>query len=137
MTNTIQRFHQQCHQVAVGKQQDQQTDNRGNDDHRAGHAGQPIHHHARGVEPVACGLVKAFGCGTKGAAQRRGDVVRLLAIALQRTLLRLLHLRRYALIEQRLPGADHLGGDLLIHRAWRNGLHLFQFFGHVIQRLLR
>ena len=60
----------------------------------------------------------------------------MLTIAFERRLLRLRHLRCNALIEQRLPGGNHLRRHLFIHRARGDSFHLCQLFTHVIQRLL-
>ena len=117
LADTLQRFYQHRHQVTVGKEQNQQTDNRGDDNHRAGHTGQAVHHHAGTVERIRGGSVERLGSRTERTAQRWRDVVGLLAVAFQSPLLRLRHLRRHALVEQRLPGADHPGCDRLIHRA--------------------
>ncbi len=60
LTDTIQRFYQYRHQVAVGEQQDQQTHDRGGDNHRPGHTGEAVDHHARAVERLRRGVVKVL-----------------------------------------------------------------------------
>ncbi|MNC56387.1 hypothetical protein D3C75_1059780 [compost metagenome] len=67
------------------------------------------------VEDGVGSFIELLGAGTKRAAQRRGDAVRLLAITLDIPLLRQLHLRRDAVFQQRLPAGDHLSGNLSIH----------------------
>ncbi|MNB94383.1 hypothetical protein D3C75_415340 [compost metagenome] len=136
LADAIQRFHQHRDQIAVGEQQDQQANNRRRDNCRAGKAGQAIHGHAGAVEDGVGGFAELFSAGTKRAAQGRGDAVRLLAIAVNIPLLRKLHLRPDAILQQRLPAGDHLGGNLGIHWPRRNRFQFIELAGHIVQRLL-
>ncbi|MNL24278.1 hypothetical protein D3C87_1457060 [compost metagenome] len=136
LTNTIQRFHQHRHQIAIGEQQDQQTNNGRRDNHDARHAGQAVNHIASTVERAGSRGVEFIRRRPESTTQRRCDVIGLLAITLDRSLLRLLHLLRNPLIQQCLPAADHLCRDFFIHRAWRDGFHLVELLAHIIQRKL-
>ena len=135
--NTVQRFDQHGHQVAIRKQQDQQAQHHCNDDRCAGGAGLVIDHDAGLIQHHASGFIEALGRDAKVAAQTRRNVIGLRTVGFRGALLRQLHLRVDALLQQRLPASDHLFRDFRIHRPWRNGFEVGKAFCHVIQRLLR
>ncbi len=136
LADTVQRLNQHGDQIAIGKKQDQQAGEHRRHQRDFGQHGQAIDVNTGLIELNRRRLVKGFGAGAKGAAQRGRYRTGVLTIDLKRPLARLLQLRHHALVEQLLPAGDGLVYDLRLHRAGRHLLKLRQLLGHIVQRLL-